>query len=318
MDRVCPDFSRCFGKIIGRPVVSKEPGQNDVARQKPQKLGVAGTIAAAFAAFAHGADDCARAGTRVAASSGDDIARIAPVGAGDDVARIAPVAQRPRVFGALPDEVPARSAGSEFADELAGHTLDAVDLLIEISDDAEQLQTWGPIGTPTYIALHPRSSSPDFDQELGAAKLGPPVFVIGQASAAASDAISLAFGKTLSVGAIQAECLSHGVGCVVLICGPEANASASCVARALAATQTAVLRSSRQLDRVLRELLHQRGTQRWDTLAIYRLADTPEGPRIVRSRPKGAASADGIPACRSGVGTECRPPGLASSSSRRP
>jgi hypothetical protein len=283
-----------------------------------KKLGAAGAIAAAFAGFAHAADDCARVGARATAGAGDDIARITTAaGAGDDIARIAPVAERrPTVFGALPDEVPARSAGREFGEELASHTLDAADLLIELSDDAEQFQTWGPIGTPTYIAIDPSASSPDFDQELGAARLGPPVFVIGQASAAASDAISLAFGKTLSVGAIQAECLSHGVGCVVLICGP-ATGSASCVARALAATQTAVLRSSRQLDRVLRELLHHRSTQRWDTLAIYRLADTPEGPRIVRSRAKGAASAAGIPACPSGVGSECRPPGIASAS-RRP
>ena len=148
-----------------------------------------------------------------------------------------------------------------------------------------KLQTWGPIGTPTYITLEVASSPADFTRELGAAKVGPPVFVLGQAPGPDSDAISLTDGGLLGVGEIQGECLSHGLSCVVLTCRPKSAASTpSCVARVHASTLASVAKGSRRLDRVLRELLHERAVRRWDTLSIYRLADTPEGPRIVRSR----------------------------------
>jgi hypothetical protein len=248
--------------------------------QNLKKLGVVGGIAAALGAFAHGADDCARAGVRASAGAGDDITRIAPVGASDDVARIAPVVQRrSSALPAVDDALSTPSSRRAFGEELASHTLDAADLLLEISSDDDQVESWGPIGAPTYIALHHTSSRADFANQLGAASVGPPVFVIGQASATAADAISIS-NSAIAVGEIQSDCLSHGVSCVVLICGPEAG----CVARAHALSRTAVIRGSRRLDRVLGELLQARAAQRWYGLVIYRLADTPEGPRIVRSR----------------------------------
>jgi hypothetical protein len=246
-----------------------------------KKLGVATGIAAVLGAFAHGSDDCARAGVRASAGAGDDIARIAPVGAGDDLARIAPVVQRrSSALPAVDDALATSSSGRAFGDELASHTLDAADLLLEIGGGDDQVESWGPIGAPTYIALHDSSSRVNFANLLGAANIGPPVFVIGQASVSAADAISIS-NSALAVGEIQSDCLSHGVSCIVLICGPEAG----CVARAHAVSRAAVAKGSRRLDRVLRELLQTRAAQRWYALDIYRLADTPEGPRIVRSRP---------------------------------
>ena len=266
-----------------------------------KKLGVAGALGASLLAFAHGADDCARAGARATASASDDVARIATpaapdgqvsgrrpsTGLPDGIAQIAPVVQRRSSALPATDDAPKTpGARREFGEELASHTLDAVDLLLDTGDGSDQLESWGPIGAPTYIALDTSSSRADFAHELGAASVGPPVFVIGRASVSAADAISIS-NSAMAVGEIQSECLSHGVGCVVLICGVEDGSAANCVARALAMTRAAVAKASRRLDRALQALLRERSARRWTTLDIYRLLDTPEGPRIVRSRARG-------------------------------
>jgi hypothetical protein len=260
-----------------------------------KKLGAAGGIAAALAAFAHGADDCARAGVRASAGAGDDVARIAQGAPSDDIARIAPVAHRRQ--SALPagdETLPIKSPASperKFGEELASHTLDAVDLLLGVSGDTDQRPSWdtdsSALGAGSFLTFDARSSHADFTGALGAAKVGPPVFVIGQAPKSNLDAIALTAGSSLEVGEIQGECLSHGLSCVVLICGSEKHGSAApCVASAHTAAVASVVSGAGRFDQMLRELLHERAARRLDTLTVYRLADTPDGPGIIRSLAK--------------------------------
>jgi hypothetical protein len=288
-----------------------------------KKLGVAGGLFAVLAAgLAHGADDCARAGARVGAASGDDIARVAPVAAGvfacpgaraargvapgtrageelagrglnatDDLAALG-AQRRTGAFGASDEALAAPQSGEKLGEELAERTLDAADLMLSATDGAEEDPESNPpadrapaLGPVTFITLHQQSLQAAFQRELRAAPAGRPVFVLGNSSKTNPDTIALAADSALSVAEIQRECLAATHRCIVLVCGTEAvRPAGSCLARARLAVTTAASKPVELAD-LLRNLLRERERRALDMLTIYRVADSADGRQIVRSLP---------------------------------
>jgi len=292
------------------------------------KVGAAGILAALAAAFAHGADDCARAGARVG-SHADDIARVAPVAAGelapgaraggrlagaaDDIGRTGVHAgddlaragtRRSAAFGVADDPAllpHAERAGDDVAEhslDIAENTLDAVDLLLDSSGPSEGSGDDGAGETPSsasapaalplqpsFVNLTAGSSKSELERRLVAARADQLVFVLGAARPPEWNGIWLGGTNELSIAEIGSGCTRARRACIVLACEEKALPAASrCLTSARSLVSAAVAAKPVGLVGLLRDVLAQRKTRGLTSLAIHRVASTPDGLRMVRSR----------------------------------